>query len=111
MVTKRKPAKRYPPLPKQIEAPSGTIQIVLADDLDGKNPKPDDVDTMGQYDQLARLISIRRKMSRRQQWHTLFHEFTHLWLGESGLTNGLSHELEEAVCDAVSTGLMRERFG
>jgi hypothetical protein len=50
-------------------------------------------------------------MSRRQQCHTLFHEFTHLCLAESWLTNGIGHELEEAICDAISTGLMRERFG
>lgn len=110
MTTKRKTARRYPPIPTQIDAPSGVIQIILADNLDGKNPRPEDADTMGQYDPLAREIAIRRKMSRRQQWHTLFHEFVHLWLGESGITNGLNNDLEEAICDAVSTGMMRERF-
>jgi Zn-dependent peptidase ImmA (M78 family) len=103
--------RTYPPIPESIDAPSGRIQIVMSDDLDGKNPKPDDVDTMGQYDYLTRIISLRRKMTRRQQWFTLFHELTHLWLHESGLTNGLNHQLEEAICDAVGTGMMRERFG
>ncbi len=111
MVAKKKPAKRYPPIPKSIDAPSGVISIEFSDDLDGKNPKPEDADTMGQYDQLNRLISLRRKMSRRQAWYTLFHEMTHLWLDESGLSNGLSHELEEALCNAVATGLMRYKFG
>lgn len=111
MKARRATAKRYPPIPTQIDAPSGVIQIVVSDDLDGKNARPEDADTMGQYDPLARLISIRRKMPRRQQWHTLFHEFTHLWLHESGLTNGLANDLEEALCDAISTGMMRERFG
>lgn len=104
----RKAAKRYPPLPKSIEAPSGPISIEFSDVLDGK---VDTESTMGQYDYLRRLISIRRKMPRRQQWHTLFHEYVHLWLHDSGITNGLNEDLEEAIADAISTGLMRERFG
>ena len=108
---RRTTPRKYPPIPTQIDAPSGAIQIVLADDLDGKNPTPDDTDTMGQFDPLSRLISLRRKMSRRQQWYTLFHEEVHLWLHESGISNGLNGKLEEAICDAVATGMMRERFG
>ena len=107
----KRPAKRYPALPKEIDAPSGRISIEMSDDLDGKDAKPEDADTMGQYDPLARIISIRRKMPRRQQWYTLFHEFVHLWLDESGLSNGLNIDLEEAICNAVATGMMRERFG
>jgi len=110
MVAKKKAVKRYPPLPTQIDAPSGPISIVFSDDLDGPNPTPEDAGTMGQYDPLERVISIRRKMSRRQAWHTAYHEFVHLWLHESGISNGLNHDLEEAICDAVSTGLMRYRF-
>jgi Zn-dependent peptidase ImmA (M78 family) len=111
VVRPRKPAKRYPPIPTQVDAPSGIIQIEMRDDLDGKDAKPDDPDTMGQYDPLNRTIALRRKMPRRQQWHTLFHEYVHLWLNESGISNGLNGEFEEAVCDAISTGMMRERFG
>jgi Zn-dependent peptidase ImmA (M78 family) len=109
--TKTKPAKRYPPLPKQIDAPSGVIQVEFRDDLDGKDAKPDDPDTMGQYDPLNRIISLRRKMPRRQQWYTLYHEMGHLWLHESGLTNGLNDAIEEAIADAYATGLMRYTFG
>ncbi len=37
----------------------------------------------------------------------LWHEWTHAMLQDSGLANGLNHELEEALCDAVSSALMR----
>lgn len=109
--TRKAKGRRFSPIPTQIDAPSGIIQIVLSDDLDGQDPKPEDTDTMGQYDYLTRIISIRRKMPRRQQWFTLFHEFAHLWLHESGLSNQMNEQSEEAVCDCVATGMMRYIFG
>lgn len=99
----RKPVKRYPPIPPQFDAPSGVITVELSDTLENA---PNET-TMGQYDYLTRVISLRKSMPRRQQWYTLYHEMTHLWLHESGLSNALPDDAEEAICDAVATGMMR----
>jgi hypothetical protein len=32
-------------------------------------------------------------------------------LDDAGLSNGMNYELVEAVCDAIASARMRERFG
>lgn len=103
----RKPAKRYPALPNEVEAPGGIVAVEIVDNLDDK---PGEL-VMGHYHMVDRTIRLRKKMRREQQWRTYFHELTHLWLSDAGITNNLTQEGEEAIADAVASGLMRERFG
>ncbi len=107
MVAKKKPAKRYPPLPSEIDAPAGRVIIELVENLGDTK----DETVMGHFDMLTRTIRIKKKMARERQHFTLFHEKVHLWLADSGLQNGLNGDMEEAICDAVASGLMREKFG
>lgn len=107
--TKRRPAKRYPAIPAEVEAPGGRVSVEVADGLDDK--KNEDEIVMGHYHMIDRTIRVRRKMRREQQWRTYFHELTHLWLSDAGLSNGLPGELEEGIADAIASGMMRERFG
>ena len=61
----------------------------------------------GYFHEAERRISILGTMSKNAQWRTLWHEWMHCVLQDSGLANGLKLELEEALCDATSAALMR----
>lgn len=96
-----------PALPKRLTAPGGDVAIVLVDKL--KND--DGTECWGLWDDSTRTISLDRSANRRHQWKVLYHEQCHVALGDAGLDNGIHDELLEAICDAVATARMRERFG
>ena len=48
---------------------------------------------------------------RSQRWRTFYHELTHVAVIDSGLANNLRDKIHEALCDAMATARMRERFG
>jgi hypothetical protein len=97
---------KYPALPRELEGPAGTISIIK------KTPIVcEGVACWGLWDEATRTISIDPTAPPRHQWKVLFHEMAHVALDDSGLSNGLSDELVEALCDAVSVARMRERFG
>ena len=104
---KKKVVKRYPPLPTEISAPAGPVAVEIVDDLGDTK----DETVLGHFDMLTRTIRIKKKMRRERQHFTLAHEKVHLWLSDSGIQNGLNAQLEEAICDAVASGMMRDRFG
>lgn len=97
---------RYPPLPKSVQAPGGLIKVITTKD----NIKHENAECWGLYDPEMRTITIDMKAAPRQRWLTFFHELTHVALIDSGLNNGMSDALHEAICDAVATQRMRERF-
>lgn len=100
--------KRYPRLPKRIEAPGGAVLVVL-------RPKgavrTEDAEAWGTWEPHTRTIELDRSPPLAHQWRVLFHELAHVALDDAGLSNGMPDELVEAVCDAVATQRMRERFG
>ena len=98
--------KTYPKLPTEIAAPAGrvTVEIVAL-------PESKDEIEMGHFHLVDRTIRLKKGMRREQQWRTYFHECAHVWLADSGLSNGLPHDVQEAICDAVGSGLFQERFG
>lgn len=101
--------RKYPPLPKVLHAPGGPVTIRYVAKLDAM---PSGETTMGEYDPLTREISIKRDLRPPILFATLYHEFVHVWLADSGLTNGLGDgQLEEALCDAIATGMMRWQHG
>ena len=99
--------KTFPPLPKAISAPGGDVAVVLVDKL----KHPDGTECWGIWDDSTRTISLDKSANRRHQWRVLYHELAHVALGDAGLDNGIGDELVEAICDAVATQRMRERFG
>lgn len=98
---------KYPPLPKELEGPGGTVTIVLT-----KEPITyESAECWGLYDSEARTITIDARVKPRQRWLTLFHELAHVALIDAGLNNGIADTLHETICDAIATARMRERFG
>lgn len=94
---------RYPPLPRTVSAPSGPVAIVLKPTAaKGK---------MGSFDPSARTVTVDSALSPDRQWWVLFHEMAHVALWDSGTANLMKKRVQEAVCDAIATARMRERFG
>lgn len=105
MPTKKAAAKRYPPIPKWAEAPGGPVEVRLVDKLvhDGQ-------ECWGLYEPAERRITVV-KTSRPHQWRVYYHEWAHAALTDAGIDNALTEQIHEAICDALATARMRERFG
>lgn len=99
--------KRLPPIPRTIEAPGGRVTVAQVDAplLNGT------MECWGLYDSSHRHIQIDRTIPLRHRWQVLFHELAHVALIDAGLDNGIEYRLHEAICDAIATARMRERFG
>lgn len=101
-------AKRYPRLPVKMEAPGGTVVVV-------RKPagavKSGSAEAWGTWEPHTRTIELDSSAPLSHQWRVLFHELAHVALDDAGLSNGMNDDLVEAVCDAVATQRMRERFG
>ena len=105
---KKKVAKRYPPLPAEVQGAGGTITVQLvkaiACEVAGE-------DTLGQFEPSTRHVLILKSLRGDQQWMVLFHELAHAALWDSGGHNALGGATEEIVCDAIATARLREKFG
>lgn len=109
MTAKKRPAvKRYPRIPAQFEAPGGLVMIVRKPSGAVKSGVNE---CWGTWEPHTRTIELDSSAPLAHQWRTLFHELTHVGLDDAGLSNGMNDELVEAVCDAMATLRMRERFG
>lgn len=99
--------KTFPVLPKTLSAPGGEVSVTLVD----KIKHSDGDECWGLWDDATRAITLDRTATRRHLWKVLYHELAHVALSDAGLDNGMSDELVEAVCDAIASARMRERFG
>lgn len=98
---------KYPKLPTTVSAPGGEIAVRIT-------PAPLKIGTQevwGAWDEGQRTIEISTDVPPRSVWKVFFHELTHVAITDSGLDNMISDELHEAICDAVATQRVRERFG
>ena len=100
-------AKRYPPLPSEVQGAGGTIDVRLVPHIAGSA----DEDVMGQFHASERRIDVVKGLRGDQRWLVFFHEITHAALWDSGAANALPGPTEELVCDAIATARLRERFG
>ena len=107
MVARKKVAKRYPPLPTEVQGAGGTITVALVKAIAGSVEE----DTLGQFEPSTRHILILKSLRGDQQWMVFFHELTHAALWDSGAHNALNGAAEEIVCDAISCSRLREKFG
>ena len=96
----------YPPIPESVESAGGTVRIEL-----GEAPVTDGLACDGLWDSARQVISLDASVPDRHRWRTYFHELTHVALTDSGLDELLEPKLHEAICNAVATARMRERFG
>ncbi len=100
------PPKRYPALPKTVNAPGGLITVKKS-----KKIVSGGIECWGLWEDHVRTITIDSTAPMAHQWKVFYHEVAHAWLADSGLENGLTHEMAEALCDAIGAGRFRERFG
>lgn len=98
---------KYPPIPKTVAMPGGDVTVVFKPHL----KHGDGTECWGLWDISTRTIELLSTAPKRHQWRVLFHELTHAALDDSGISQGLTEQLEESLCEAVATARMRERFG
>ena len=98
---------KYPALPPTVEAPGGTITVILKPTL----RHPDGTECWGMFDLAARTIEIATTATKRHQWRTFYHELTHSALDDSGISQGITEAMQESICECIATARMRERFG
>jgi hypothetical protein len=98
---------KYPNLPTTVEAPGGTIAVVLKPTL----RHADGTDCWGMWDAANRTIELATTAAKRHQWRTLYHELCHAALDDSGISQGMTEAMQETLCEALATARMRERFG
>ena len=98
---------KYPALPATVEAPGGTIAIILKSTL----RHPDGTECWGMFDLANRTIEIATSATKRHQWRTLYHELCHVALDDSGISQGMTEAMQETLCECMASARMRERFG
>jgi Zn-dependent peptidase ImmA (M78 family) len=95
-----------PPLPATVMAPGGPITVTVVAKLQDAGE-----DLWGVWKLDERAILIQRHRNKKHMWSTLYHELVHAALDDSGLSNMLTDQQQEMLCDAMATARMRERFG
>lgn len=86
-------------MPRELYSVLGPVSVTVVDTL--PTPKPEET-TCGVYKQLSRAIELSREVtSEEARIETLFHEWVHVALLDSGLAHLLDENVQEAVCDAV----------
>ena len=103
--------KRYPPIPKVMKCPGGDVAVTLATKAKMQEVSDPGEEVLGYYHERDRYVMILKSLSAEQKWRVYWHEWAHVLLEDSGIANGLTLELEEALADAIAAARMRERFG
>lgn len=98
---------KCPALPKTVMAPGGPVTVEVCDKLTDE----DGAHCLGLWLSRERRIKVERHPQPRQMWLVFYHELVHAALDDSGLSNLLTEPQQEALCDALATARMRERFG
>jgi len=102
------PRDPIPALPSSMDAPGGRVRIVVKKTGTVKAGK---TAAYGTWEKHTRTVEIESGASLRHQWWTLYHELVHVAMEDSGVWNLLPDRHQEAICDAIATGRVRERCG
>ena len=98
---------KFPRLPKTVMGIGGPVVIKHRTET----VKVTDAEVWGSWDDSTRTIDIDTRVGMEHQWRVYYHEWMHACLADSGLENLFPDATVEALCDAVSTARMIERFG
>ena len=98
---------KYPPLPKAVIGLSGAITVEVVDALKDDDGTP----CWGLWSQIGRRVQVQRSADKRHEWAVLYHELVHAALDDAGVSHLLSEAHIEALCDALASARVRERFG
>ncbi len=81
----------------------GPIPVERVENIPNSNPE---ATTMGQYSTLARTVQLSNEVkSAESMLATMGHEWVHSILMDAGVSNLMSRENEESICDAIGTAL------
>jgi len=65
----------------------------------------------GTWEASTRMIRLERAAPPEHRWRVLYHEWAHAVLDDSGITNLLTPDAVEMLCDAFATARMQELRG
>lgn len=99
-------ARRYPPIPSRVDMPGGTVRVVWASDIMANGHA-----CWGTWDDSTRTVTLDKTMRGVFRWKILYHELAHVVLDDAGISNALTPDMVEVLCDAIATARVRERFG
>lgn len=91
--------KALPALPHSIDSLLGPVEVHIVENLD--NGK-----CLGRFLTNVRLIELEKQQTHKQMWQTLYHEWVHVVLWDSGCQLKLKDE--EYVCDVIAMWRVRE---
>lgn len=95
-----------PPFPQAARGLRGPLEVI------GFEPEPDgDAIRAGDYEESIRRIRVGTTFAPEYRWLVFYHELVHAALQDSGLHNLLKPKMQEALCDAIGSALLRYEFG
>jgi len=100
----RSNAIRWPSLPRVVQGAGGPItvrRVKVAALEDGET-------CWGTWQPEKRLVKIARDAPKPHQWRTLYHELVHAALHDAGVTNLLTADAEETLCECISCARIAE---
>lgn len=98
-----KPTLIWPKLPTSVTSSGGPIRVNYETNL-----KVSGVKAWGCWDAGRRLITLARGARIETKWRILFHELTHAALDDSGISRVMTADVEEAICEAMSSARMAQ---
>lgn len=91
-----------PRLPTKVRGINGIIDVQTVPDFQEARLR----DALGTYSWKDDKIEILDNLPIEKQWYIFWHEVTHSWLDEVGMSAVLSRRQIEAVCNCVALGLV-----
>jgi hypothetical protein len=91
-------------LPASLPSALGPVPVVVVPDLKDEKSEP----VFGMFHRKDRRIEINADLSLASMWQTLYHEWAHLVLSDSGHHFTLTEKAEESLCDALGTARVME---
>lgn len=90
-------------IPKALYSVMGPIPVERLDVIEHENPA---VLVMGRWRAAERAVALSHEVTDNvAAFQTTMHEWTHTMLDDSGVSQLLTREQQEAVCDAVAAVL------
>lgn len=102
--------RRYPAIPAAVPCPGGAVRVSLVSAAQIAKFADAGEELFGVFVQSERRIYLRKDLRPEQRHRVLWHELAHVAFEDSGLANGIDRTLEEAICDAFASLVMRVRF-
>ena len=96
-------------IPKEMYSLLGPLPVTIEEEIPHENPA---VVTMGNFSPMRRVIEASRA-APVSMFATVMHEWMHSGLYDTGVSNMLTRDQEESVCDALSlllTGAVQQGY-